>query len=244
MHDDEGGARGGDDRDHRGVGEAAADVVDQDGARGEGLFGDGGAHGVDGDGDAFGGEAAHHGDDAFEFLGLVHAGGARAGRLAADVHQVGALGDQVEAALDGRRGVEEAAAVGEGVRGDVHDSHDRAPVPLRKARDAPASALLAHTASVGPEGGRTALRAGWKRPGPAGDRGPRDPARAGPPRGRRGARSGRAGRSGRPDIPFRQPVGAGRGRGRTAAQEARQRDGQVDEALGLHGGEADAGEVA
>ncbi len=94
MHDDEGGARGGDDRDHRGVGEAAADVVDQDGARGEGLFGDGGAHGVHGDGDALGGETAHHGDDAFEFLGLVHAGGTRAGRLAADVDQVGALGDQ------------------------------------------------------------------------------------------------------------------------------------------------------
>lgn len=32
VHDDERGARGGDDADHRGVGEAAADVVDQGGS--------------------------------------------------------------------------------------------------------------------------------------------------------------------------------------------------------------------
>ncbi len=92
VHDDEGGAGVGDDRDHAGVGEAAADVVDEGGARREGLFGDGGAHGVDGDGDALGGEAADDGDDAAEFLGLVDPGGAGAGGLAADVDQVGALG--------------------------------------------------------------------------------------------------------------------------------------------------------
>ena len=68
-----------------------------------GLFGDGGAHGVDGDGDALGGEAADDGDDAAQLLGLVDAGGAGPGGLAADVDQVGALGDQVEAVLDGGR---------------------------------------------------------------------------------------------------------------------------------------------
>ncbi|CAM5545156.1 hypothetical protein SVIOM74S_07138 [Streptomyces violarus] len=131
MHDDEGGAGVGDGRDHAGVGEAAADVVDEGGTRREGPLGDGGAHGVDRDGDAFGGQAAHDGDDTAEFLGLVHPGRAGAGRLAADVDQVRALADQVEAVFDGGRGVEEAAAVGEGVGGDVHDSHDRAAVPVR-----------------------------------------------------------------------------------------------------------------
>ena len=112
-----------------GVGEAAADVVDEGGAGREGLLGDGGAHGVHGDGDALGGEPADDGDDALELLRLVDAGGAGAGGLAADVDQVGALGDQVEAVLDGGRRVEPAAAVGEGVGGDVHDPHDRAAVP-------------------------------------------------------------------------------------------------------------------
>lgn len=130
VHDDERGARGGDDADHGRVGEAAADVVDQGGAGRERPLGDGGAHGVDGDGDAIGGEPADHRDDAPELFGLVDAGGAGAGGLAADVHQVGALRDQVEAVLDGRGGVEPASAVGEGVGGDVHDSHDRAPVPV------------------------------------------------------------------------------------------------------------------
>ncbi len=150
VHHDEGGAGRCDDRDHRGVGEAAADVVDQGGAGREGLFGDGSAHGVDGDGDALGGETADDGDDALEFLGLVDAGGAWASGLAADVDQVGALRDQGEAVLDGGGRVEPAAAVGEGVGGHVHDSHDRAAVPFRKAGHAPASALLAHMFSVGP----------------------------------------------------------------------------------------------
>jgi hypothetical protein len=130
VHDDEGGAGVGDGRDHAGVGEAAADVVDEGGTGREGPFGDGGAHGVDGDRDPLGGQAADDGDDAAQFLGLVDPGGSGAGGLAADVDQVRALGDQVEATLDGGRGVEEAAAVGEGVGGDVHDSHDRAAVPF------------------------------------------------------------------------------------------------------------------
>ena len=53
--------------------------------------------------------------------------GARAGRLAADVEHVGARGDQREAVRDGGVGVEEAAAVGERVGGDVDDAHHRAP---------------------------------------------------------------------------------------------------------------------
>ena len=153
MHDDEGDAGVGDGRDHRGVGEAAADVVDEGRAGGEGLLGDGGAHGVDGDGDALGGQAADDGDDPAQFLVLVDPGGAGAGGLAADVDEVGALGDEVEAVLDGGRGVEPAAAVGEGVGGDVDDSHDRAAVPLRQAGDAPASALRCSYVQPRPSGG-------------------------------------------------------------------------------------------
>ncbi|CAM5251520.1 hypothetical protein STENM223S_00285 [Streptomyces tendae] len=149
VHDDERGAGGGDDAGHGGVGEAAADVVDQGGPGRERLLGDGGAHGVDGDRDAFRDETADHRDDAPELLGLVDAGRAGAGGLAADVHQVGALGDQVEAVLDGRGGVEPASAVGEGVGGDVHDSHDRAAVPCGRPATSTAAALSAHTFSVG-----------------------------------------------------------------------------------------------
>ena len=54
-------------------------------------------------GDAVGGQPADDRDDAAQLLGLVDPGGAGAGGLAADVHQVGALGDQVEAVLDGGR---------------------------------------------------------------------------------------------------------------------------------------------
>src|SRR5690606_16812230 len=132
VHDHEGRPGGGHHGDHGRVGESAADVVDEGGPGDEGLFRDGGPHGVDGDGDALRGEAADHRDDPPEFLGLVDAGGAGAGGLAADVDEVGALRDQVEAALDGGARVEPAAAVGEGVGRHVDDSHDRTAVPVWK----------------------------------------------------------------------------------------------------------------
>lgn len=152
VHDDEGDLGGGDGGDHRGVGEAAADVVDEDGAGFDGAGGDGGAHGVDGDGDAFGGEAADDGDDAAELFLLVDAAGAGAGGLAADVDEVGALGDEVEAVFDGGRGVEPAAAVGEGVGGHVDHAHDRAAVPLRQALGCAPVDRRPHVSSVGPRG--------------------------------------------------------------------------------------------
>lgn len=160
VHDDEGGAGVGDHGDHAGVGETAADIVDERGARREGLLGDGGAHGVDGDRDALGGEPPDHGDDALEFLGLVHSRGTGAGGLPADVDQVGALSDQVEAVLDGGRRVEPAAAVGEGVGRHVHDAHDRAAAPVGEARDVKVSAPVAHMFSVGPGRGREAPGSG------------------------------------------------------------------------------------
>lgn len=132
MHDHEGGARGGDGGDHRRIGEAAADVVDEDGARRERALGHGGPHGVHGDRDALGGEAADNRYDAFQLLRLVDAGGAGAGGLAPHVDQVRTLRDQVEAVLDGGGRVEEPAAVREGIGGHVHDAHDRTAVPRRE----------------------------------------------------------------------------------------------------------------
>ena len=83
--------------------------------------------------DACRGQFADHGEHPAQLLGLVDPGGARAGGLAADVDQVGALGDQVEAVLDGDVRVEPPPAVGERVGRDVHHAHDRAAVPLRQS---------------------------------------------------------------------------------------------------------------
>ena len=53
--------------------------------------------------------------------------GARPGRLAADVDDVGACRGEREAVGDRRVGPEPLPAVGEGVRGDVDHAHDQAP---------------------------------------------------------------------------------------------------------------------
>lgn len=132
VHDHERHPRLGDHRHHAGVGASAADVVDEAGPGGDGLFGHGGAHGVDADDDALGGERADHGQHPAQFLGLVHPGGAGAGGLAADVDQVGSGGHQVEAVLDGGLRVEPLPAVGEGVGRDIDDAHDRTPAPRRQ----------------------------------------------------------------------------------------------------------------
>lgn len=153
VHDDEGHARGGDGGHHGRVREAAADVVDQDGAGGHRLVGDPGAHGVHGHRDALGGQAPYDGYDAPQLLVLVDPRGAGARRLTADVHQVGALGDQIETALHGGGGVEPATAVREGIGRHIDDAHDRAAVPLGQAVDRAPSAVRAqrtHTSTLGP----------------------------------------------------------------------------------------------
>lgn len=137
VHQDEGDAAGCHGRRHGGVGQAPADVVHEDRARLDRPPGDSGAHGVDGHQDALGDQSPDDRDDPAQLLALVDAGRAGTGRFAADVDQVGAVGHQAQAALDGGGRVESAAAVGERVRGHVDDSHDRAAVPVGQSLDGP-----------------------------------------------------------------------------------------------------------
>ena len=138
-------------RDHTAVRAAATDVVDQAGAGSHGLLRDAGPHGVHADHDALTGQSPDHRQYAAQLLVLVHPARAWPGRLAADVHQVRALGDQVEAALDPGRGVEPPAAVGEGVRRHVDHTHHGAPPPGGQAAHiSPWSPLNAHTPTLGP----------------------------------------------------------------------------------------------
>ena len=71
-------------------------------------------------------QAGDDGDDAAQLLLGVDAQRTGPGGLAADVDDVGALGDELEPVADGGVGVEPLAAVGEGVGGDVDHPHDAA----------------------------------------------------------------------------------------------------------------------
>jgi len=88
---------------------------------------------VDADGHPGGDEPLDHGQHAAPFLGRVDPGGARPGRLPADVDEIGAVRDhpQPGAHRVGRLGV--GPAVGERVRGDVDDAHH----PGRPGREQP-----------------------------------------------------------------------------------------------------------
>ena len=84
--------------------------------------------GVDAHGNrAVAGELPHHRQGATELFARVDGIGAGPGRLAADVEHRGAGAGQLEPVCDRRAGVDEAAAVGEGVGRDVHDPHERPP---------------------------------------------------------------------------------------------------------------------
>ena len=127
MHRHEPRAALGDDREHAIVAQAGRDVVDDDRPgiqcrdRHRGL-GRVDAHRNCGRGD----ERAHDPDDAAQLLGGVHRRRAGSGRLAADVEHRRTRGGERDAVLDRKVGVEEAAAVGERVRRDVHHAHHRA----------------------------------------------------------------------------------------------------------------------
>ena len=115
----------------------------------------------------------------------------------------------------------------------------------------PASAQRAHTSSLGPSGADRqcrVVRGADRRPGARCASGPGRPAERGRwrLRGRVSVRLAGGQRLARtlavPRVPPRV-CAHGRGGGRAAAQEEAGQ-GEVDEALGLHRGEADAGQVA
>src|SRR5579875_882830 len=74
--------------------------------------------------------------DPPQLLRLVDPDRARAGRFAADVHDVGPGRRQLQAVGDRLVGAEPAAAVGERVGRDVDDAHDQAPIRGRQTRRA------------------------------------------------------------------------------------------------------------
>lgn len=124
VHDDEASGGFGGELDHAGIATEAGDVVDDVGSGGECGTGDGGFHGVDGEeGAGLGADGADDGDDSPDlFLGR-DGFGTRAGGFAAEVEDVGAFGEEVEGVFDGAAGVEEAASIRKGIRGDVNDAH-------------------------------------------------------------------------------------------------------------------------
>src|SRR6185312_6919559 len=109
-----------------GVGQAAADVVDQDGAGVEGGLGHLGAGGVDADPDAVDREVPDDRQDPVALLRRVDPVGARAGGLPAHVDVVRAGGAHLQAVSHGGVVVGVVAAVGEAVRRDVQDAHHHA----------------------------------------------------------------------------------------------------------------------
>lgn len=125
VHDDKAGGAFGGDLDHARIATEAGDVIDDVGSGGDGGAGDGGFHGVDGEeGSGLGADGTDDGDDAADFFFSGDGVGTGAGGLATEVKDISAFGEEVEGVFDGATGVEEATAVGEGVRGDIDDAHD------------------------------------------------------------------------------------------------------------------------
>src|SRR5690606_22329083 len=108
---------------HPFVGEAARDVVDHGDAGLDGGFGGGRAHRVDAHGNAARDEFGDDGQHARFLFERVDAGGAGAGRFAADVDEVGARGDELFGVRDGLVDVGVFAAVTERVGRDIEYPH-------------------------------------------------------------------------------------------------------------------------
>src|SRR5215472_9966257 len=116
VHDDVGDARLRHQPGHVRVGEPAAHVVDQADSRLKRPFGDLGAHRVHADHHAGPDKLGDDWLDPAQFLLHRYPLRSRPGALAADVHDVGALGDQLKAVLDRGGGAIPLPAVREGVR--------------------------------------------------------------------------------------------------------------------------------
>ena len=123
MHQHPRHFRVGEQRRHVGIGAAAGHVVDDLSAVLQCRARHVGVHRVDAHRKPLPGKLFDHGQHTRGFHPRVDAGGAGPGRLAADVDDGRAIGGQCQAMLDGTVAVEEQTPVGEGIVGDVHDSH-------------------------------------------------------------------------------------------------------------------------
>ena len=135
VHGDVGTRASADEPAIAGVGQAAADVVDEHRAGGERRVGDLGAHGVDADDDPGGGERRDDGQDAGAAPPPASTRPAPGpGRLAADVDEVGAVGERGRArGATAASASSHSAAVAERVGRDVDDAHHEAAVESLRA---------------------------------------------------------------------------------------------------------------
>src|SRR5699024_9015036 len=85
---------------HGGIRLSGGHIVDDVGTGGQGLPGDSGAHRVDADHRAGGGELTDDGHDAAQLFVLIDADGPRPRRLASDIDDVGAGVDELETVGD------------------------------------------------------------------------------------------------------------------------------------------------
>ncbi len=140
VHEDEAGWRAavGEGEGHGGVPGEAADVVDDLGAGVDGGAGGGAVVGVDGeDGLGAGGaDGFEDGEETRLLLGGREFGRVGAGGFGANVEDMGAAIEDMEAMLDGGLGEKELAAIGEAVGRDVEDAHDEGAIAEREGAGA------------------------------------------------------------------------------------------------------------
>jgi hypothetical protein len=122
-----------------GIAGQRGDVVDDPGAGFHRLAHDGRVAGVDRDDRAGLGQRPHHRQDARRLFLRRHRLRARPGGFATDVDDVGAGRQHGARVVDGMRGFDEIAAVGEAVGRHVDDTHDQRPLeveagPMRPRR--------------------------------------------------------------------------------------------------------------
>ena len=126
VHQNQAWAEAGDYGEHGGVPVEAADVVDDLSAGGDRVRGGGGVVSVDGENGvrALAVKSFEHGQEALLLFGSGERCGTGAGGFGSDIEDVGSGVEQMEPARDGDVGCEEAAAIGEGVGGDIEDGHE------------------------------------------------------------------------------------------------------------------------
>ena len=130
MHDHQAAVALLDEIDHARVGEARH-VVDDGGSHADGRLGDFHMAGIDRHNGAGFGERLHDRQHAARLGVGIDRGETGTGRLAADVDDIGAIVEHLEAVRDCGVGVEVLATVAEGIGRDVEDAHDARAVELQ-----------------------------------------------------------------------------------------------------------------